>query len=294
MAARSSIKADGMSELEPISVIIPTYNRAGGLLEKAIDSVLAQVDVHCEVLVVDDGSTDETKKVLDSYGAEIRNLHQENKGPAAARNLGINEAAYNLLAFLDSDDWWDKKKLSIQARAMAENPDYLISHTDEVWFRKGVFLNQKKIHARPHGHIFDQCLPLCCVGMSTVMVRRDFFNQVGLFDESFPCCEDYELWLRSSISLPFFKIEEPLTYKQGGREDQVSSLFRVGMDRFRIRAMEKVAAQENCTAKQRLTIAHEIVKKTTIYAKGCLKHGRPDEAAVYQSKLGKWQEIARK
>ncbi|MEN8257605.1 MAG: glycosyltransferase [Thermodesulfobacteriota bacterium] len=281
-----------MAELESVSVIIPTYNRAGGLLEKAIDSVLVQVDVDFEVLVVDDGSTDETQKVLNSYGDNVRSLHQENKGPAAARNLGIREASHGLLAFLDSDDWWDKKKLVIQARAMAENPDYLISHTDEVWYRRGVFLNQKKIHARPHGHIFKQCLPLCCVGMSTVMARRDFFNQVGIFDESFPCCEDYELWLRASTSLPFLKIDEPLTYKQGGREDQVSSLFRVGMDRFRIRSMEKVANLERCTPHHRLTLAHEIVKKAKIYEKGCLKHGRAEEAMIYNEKVKKWQGFA--
>ncbi len=283
-----------MAELEPISVIIPTYNRAGGFLEKAIDSVLAQVDVKFEVLVVDDGSTDATCEVVKSYGNQIKNLHQDNKGPAAARNLGIREARYDLLAFLDSDDWWDKKKLHIQARVMAENPDYLISHTDEVWYRRGVFLNQKKIHARPHGHIFEQCLPLCCVGMSTVMVRREFFNQVGLFDETFPCCEDYELWLRASITLPFFKIDQPLTSKQGGREDQVSSLYRVGMDRFRIRAMEKIAGQDSSTPEQRRDIAHEIVKKSEIYAKGCLKHGRPDDAQLYMAKMEKWHEIAEK
>ena len=168
-----------MDKPDAISVIIPTYNRAGGLLEKAIDSVLAQVDVDFEVLVVDDGSTDQTKRILDSYGSQIGSFHQKNKGPAAARNLGIREATHDLLAFLDSDDWWDTKKLSIQARAMAENREFMISHTDEVWYRRGIFLNQKKRHARPHGHIFEQCLPLCCVGMSTVMARREFFKQAG-------------------------------------------------------------------------------------------------------------------
>ncbi len=278
-----------MAELQPVSVIIPTYNRAGGLLEKAIDSVLDQVGVDVELLVVDDGSTDETRQVLHSYDGKIRCLYQENKGPAAARNFGIREASHELLAFLDSDDWWDDRKLVIQLQGMAKHPEFLISHTDEIWYRRGEFLNQKKIHARPHGHIFAQCLPLCCVGMSTVMARRDFFDRVGLFDESFPCCEDYELWLRASISQPFLKIDEPFTYKQGGRHDQVSAQFRVGMDRFRIRAMEKVAGLAHCSEEQRQALAREIVRKANIYAKGCRKHGRPDEAALYQNKVESWQ-----
>ncbi len=276
--------------LAPVSVIIPTYNRAGGLLEKAIDSVLAQVDVDFELVVVDDGSNDETPRVLRSYGKQIRVLRQENSGPAAARNLGIRRASHDLLAFLDSDDWWDNRKLVTQARAMTEQPEYLISHSNEIWYRPEGIVNQKKKHSRPHGDIFKHCLPLCCVGMSTVMARRDFFVQVGLFDESFPCCEDYELWLRASISLPFLKIEEPLTYKQGGRADQVSSLYRVGIGRLQIRAMEKVADLESCLPMQRQALAHEIVRKAGIHEQGCRKHGHVDEALLYQDKVDTWQQ----
>ncbi len=280
-----------MEKLESVSVIIPTHNRAGGLLEKAIDSVLTQVGVDFELLVIDDGSSDDTPRVLHSYGRKIRAIGQKNKGPSAARNLGIQEASHGLLAFLDSDDWWHESKLVTQARAMAGQPDFLISHTDEIWFRRGAFLNQKNKHARPGGDIFEHCLPLCCVGMSTVMARRHFFDQVGLFDESFPCCEDYELWLRASICHPFLKIDEPLTYKQGGREDQVSSVYRVGMDRFRIRAMEKVAGLVSCSGRQRLALANEIVRKATIYGKGCRRHGRVEEAVVYQGKVDRWQGV---
>lgn len=280
-----------MEKLAPVSVIIPSYNRAGGFLEKAIGSVLAQKGVKFEVLVVDDGSTDATQAVLESYEGRVRTLCQENKGPAAARNLGIREASHDLLAFLDSDDWWAKDKLLTQGRAMAAQPEYLISHTDEIWYRRGKFLNQKKKHARPHGNIFRHCLPLCCVGMSTVMVRRHFFELVGLFDESFPCCEDYELWLRASLSLPFLKIDAPLTYKQGGRKDQVSTLYQVGMDRFRIRALEKLAECEGSVHRQHHALAREIVRKSNIYAKGCHKHGRPDEALCYLAKVERWQSL---
>lgn len=280
-----------MSCREAVSVIIPTHNRAGGLLERAIDSVLAQVDWPFELIVVDDGSSDATAALLASHGSQLQMVRQDNQGPAAARNRGIEAARYNLLAFLDSDDWWHPKKLARQAAAMANQPDYLISHTDEIWYRSGVLLNQKKKHARPHGEIFARCLPLCCVGMSTVMARRNFFAEVGFFDESFPCCEDYELWLRASMTLPFLKIDEALTCKEGGRPDQVSVRYRVGMDRFRIRALAKAANLPTCTTAQGKALAAEIIRKATIYAAGCLKHGRPAEASRYQRKIMQWRQV---
>ncbi len=280
-----------MAELEAVSVIIPTYNRAGGFLEKAIDSVLAQVGVDLELLVIDDGSTDTTPQLLSSYGKKVRSRRQQNCGPAAARNLGIREARHDLIAFLDSDDWWREDKLFTQVRAMMAQPAYLISHSDEIWYRPQGVVNQKKKHARPHGDIFSHCLPLCCVGMSTVLARRGFFEQVGFFDESFLCCEDYELWLRASITQPFLKIAEPLTGKEGGRSDQVSAQFRVGMDCLQIRALEKVARLEGCSSQQYLALGREISRKAGIYGKGCRKHGREEEALLYQGKVEAWQAL---
>src|SRR5210317_160020 len=100
-----------------ISVIIPTYNRARSL-KKAIDSVLAQSHKNFELIVVDDGSEDNTKELVENYPHDIVYLRQENQGPAAARNRGIESARYNLLAFLDSDDWFVENKLAIQIRVM--------------------------------------------------------------------------------------------------------------------------------------------------------------------------------
>ncbi len=276
----------------PVSVIIPTYNRAGGLVEKAIDSVLAQTHQNFELLIVDDGSTDHTAQILrHHYADKIQILSIENQGPAAARNHGLKYANHDLVAFLDSDDWWHKKKLDVQAQVMVENPTSLISHTDEIWYRRGTFLNQKKKHVRPHGDIFKACLPLCCVGMSTVMLRRDFFNSVGLFDESLPCCEDYDLWLRAAGQVEFYKIDQPLTYKQGGRDDQVSVQYRVGMDQFRIASLEKCLQLEFFSREQRSLLAAELVRKSTIYGKGCLKHGRHDVGSHYLDLAERWQDF---
>ncbi len=265
-----------------ISVIIPTYNRCGELLEKAIDSVLQQTCQSFELIIVDDGSTDDTVAVLKKrYPNRFKICTTANQGPAAARNRGIKESSHDLIAFLDSDDWWAKNKLEVQSKVMAAHPEFLVSHTDEIWYRRGKFLNQKKHHSRPHGNIFSACLPLCCVGMSTVMMRREFFAAVGLFDTSLPCCEDYDLWLRASAQIEFFKINEPLTYKQGGREDQVSVQYRMGMDQYRIKSLEKCLQLDLFTPEQQKDLACELVRKCTIYGNGCLKHGRSGEGKRY-------------
>ena len=264
------------SPATPVSVIIPTYNRAG-FLAQAIDSVLSQAYANFELIVVDDGSTDETQALLASYGKALVVLRQENCGPAAARNAGISAARHSLLAFLDSDDQFTKNKLALQVAAMEAQPELLISHTQETWFRNGHHLNQKRRHAKESGDLFARSLELCVVGMSTVMARRELFDLVGLFDESFPCCEDYELWLRVSAHHPFLLVDAPLTIKHGGREDQVSVQFRTGMDLFRIRAMEKLLSSTPLIPEQFRLASAELVRKAVLYGNGCLKHNRYEE-----------------
>jgi len=264
------------SSSTPVSVIIPTYNRVA-LLSRAIDSVLTQSHRNFELIVVDDGSSDETPALLASYGPAITWLRQENRGPAAARNAGIRAARHPLLAFLDSDDLFAGNKLALQVAAMETRPEIMISHTQEVWFRNGRHLNQKKRHAKADGDIFARSLELCVVGMSTVMARRELFELAGFFDESFPCCEDYELWLRVGAGYPFLLVDEPLTIKHGGRPDQVSVRYRTGMDIFRLRAIEKVIATGGLSQEQLNLAQAELVRKATIYGEGCIKHGHSEE-----------------
>ncbi|MCJ7602583.1 MAG: glycosyltransferase [Desulfobulbaceae bacterium] len=263
-----------------ISVIIPTYNRRE-FLARAIDSVLNQSCRDFELIVVDDGSTDDTARCVAAYGEQVRSIHQENRGPAAARNTGIRAAEGELIAFLDSDDRFAPEKLAVQQAAMDARPEYLISHTDEIWYRRGKLLNQKKKHFRPHGFIFGECLKLCVVGMSTVMLRRELFERIGYFDEELPCCEDYDLWLRASGLFPFLKVDRPLTIKDGGRPDQVSVRYRAGMDKFRIQSILKVLGQQGLSDEQRILAGQELVRKCGIYGSGCVKHGRPEEGRYY-------------
>ncbi len=264
-----------------VSVIIPTYNRRERL-EKAVESVLAQTYGDFELIVVDDGSEDTTRDLISRYGSRIIYLAQKNRGVSAARNRGLAAACGELIAFLDSDDWWDKDKLQLQLQAMEENPSYLISHTEEVWYRRGKRLNPRKMHQKKGGELFAHSLTLCVVSISTVIARRELFAKVGVFDEGLPCCEDYDLWLRTAARFPFLLVDQPLTLKEGGRPDQLSSIYRVGMDRYRIQSLLKILSEADLLSpEQRRLALRELERKCRIYGEGCRKHGRPEEADYY-------------
>ncbi|MFH1622009.1 MAG: glycosyltransferase [Candidatus Omnitrophota bacterium] len=266
--------------MKHISVIIPTYNR-DKFLKKAIESVLNQTYPDFQLIVVDDGSTDSTKDLLNVYIGKLRHIYQENKGPSAAKNTGIRNSQNQFIAFLDSDDCWHKDKLGIQLKAMQENPQYLISHTQEIWYKNGKLLNQKQKHKKYEGYIFDKCLPICALGMSTIMARRELFSEVGLFDENLPCCEDYDLWLRISARFPVLLIDTPLTLKDGGRPDQVSSIYARGIDKFRIQSIKGLLEKNNLNSQQRELALQELENRCKIYGLGCIKYGRQEEGQAY-------------
>ena len=267
-----------------VSVIIPTFNRSERLV-KALGSVAQQTELPVELIIIDDGSTDGTRKAVAAFSAsttlKCRYLLQPNRGPAAARNSGIRMAASPYLAFLDSDDEWLRDKLAVQYAALSAHPEYCISHTMERWYRNGEHLNQKKHHIPLHGDIFTQALRLCCVGMSTVMVRRELFDRYGLFDETLRCCEDYDLWLRVAAFESFYLVEKRFTVKHGGRPDQVSRRFRIGMDRFRIQALAKLLVATSLPRQLKIMVCRELEKRCRIYAQGCSKRGKKTEASYY-------------
>ncbi|HKJ63770.1 MAG TPA: glycosyltransferase family A protein [Desulfopila sp.] len=268
--------------MEEVSVIIPTYNRAD-YLQRAVESVWSQQHFAGEILVVDDGSTDHSGEVIEKLSAvrPIRYVRTENRGVAAARNLGVSLAACNHIAFLDSDDHWVPGKLHKQMHSLCENNTFSISHTGEKWLRNGVHLNQKSIHRPQHGDVFSHCLRLCAVGMSTVIMTREVFLESGGFDTSLPCCEDYDLWLRLSCTHEFLLVTEALTVKDGGRNDQLSRIYRVGMDKFRIYAIEKLLKSGVLSTEQQRLALTELERKCRIYGNGCIKHGRLQEGRRY-------------
>jgi glycosyltransferase involved in cell wall biosynthesis len=257
--------------INKISVIIPTYNRAS-VLPRSIDSLLAQSLAADEIIVVDDGSTDKTRELIEEKYPQIIFISQNNKGVSAARNVGIQNSTGNWICLLDSDDSWQSYKLEKQIQKLTDNPEYLICHTNETWYRDGNILNQAKKHEKRGGHIFQHCLPLCVISPSSVMMKRTLFDDVGLFDEDLPACEDYDMWLRICCRYPVLFIDEALTNKFGGHEDQLSRQHW-GMDRFRIIALEK-AIQSNLLNKEDLKAAIDmLLNKIDIFLKGAEKHG---------------------
>jgi glycosyltransferase involved in cell wall biosynthesis len=262
-----------------ITVIIPTYNRSQFVVE-AVESVLSQTYPDFEVIVVDDGSTDDTVAVLRRFEGRIRLVRQENRGPAAARNRGLSEASGEFIAFLDSDDLWDKRKLERQVSFLEDHPSELICYTDEIWIRRGVRVNPRKRHAKWDGWIFEKCLPLCIISPSSVMMRRPFFELVGTFDEDFPVCEDYELWLRASARLPIRYLPEKLIIKRGGHDDQLSR--RWGQDVYRVRAILKLLQTTELSAAQEAAARQELARKCRILEQGYAKRNRLAEANYYR------------
>jgi glycosyltransferase involved in cell wall biosynthesis len=269
-----------------VSVIIPTYNR-GWILRDAIDSVLGQTYADVELIVVDDGSTDRTPDILNSYGDRLRVIRQANQGVSAARNRGIDNTSGPLIALLDSDDIWLPKKLAVQIDFFKRNPAALICQTEEIWIRNGLRVNPGKRHRKPSGMIFEPSLELCLVSPSAVMVRRELLEDVGLFDESLPACEDYDLWLRVGCRFPVHLIDKPLTIKRGGHEDQLSR--QSSLDRYRIRSLVKLIDAGGLTPPQWNAAVIALRKKCAVYANGCLKRGRIEEALHYTTLSRKYQ-----
>ena len=261
-----------------VSVIITTYNRAT-MVPEAVESVLAQEMTDFELIVVDDGSTDETKEKLSDFGSRLKYYHQENAGVSAARNCGLALSTAQLVAFLDSDDLWLPGKLSLQHNYMTEHPEVHICQTEEVWWRNSRQVNPKKHHRKPSGEIFRRSLNLCLVSPSAVMVKGSLLEKVGCFDEELPAAEDYDLWLRVSVEYPVPLLPHPLVIKRGGHLDQLSA--RSGIDRYRIKALEKLLKSGRLSTEQYKWTWQALRRKCEIYGQGCLKWGKVQEGERY-------------
>ena len=263
-----------------VTVIIPTHNR-GWVVAKAIDSVLDQDYCNVELIVVDDGSTDNTATLLFGYGDRIRVITQDNRGVSAARNVGIRKAKGDLIALLDSDDAWLPGKLSVQVNFFMEHPDWLICQTEEQWIRNGVRVNPGKRHRKESGWIFERSLALCLVSPSAVMIRKSLFNEVGLFDENFPACEDYDLWLRIAWKYPIHLINQQLIVKHGGHADQLSRMPE--LDKYRIQSICRLLNRKCLSHDQERAALTKLKTKCAIYAKGCRKRNRIKDADYYET-----------
>ena len=270
-----------------ISVIIPTFNR-WPLVGEAVESVLGQSVSNFELIVVDDGSTDGTAKELARFGSRLHFFATPRGGVAAARNFGVSRARGRYLAFLDSDDLWRPRKLEVQTSFFEQHPEVQVCQTEEIWIRNGIKVNSKFIHQKPSGDIFARSLELCLVSPSAVMMTKELFDRLGGFDETFPVCEDYDLWLRIAANHSVALIPEPLVIKRGGHDDQLSR-STWGMDRYRVEALRKVLRSDIGGAR-RLAALEVLRRKVTILARGARKRGKEREAAQYEAALTEFDQ----
>jgi glycosyltransferase involved in cell wall biosynthesis len=201
-----------------LSVVIPTYNH-GQYLKRAIDSVLNQTYKDLEIIVVNDGSTDNTKDIVHSYGDQIKYIYQQNQGLASARNTGINASRGEFLAFLDADDWFAEDNLQIKM-------SFMESHQNAVWvYSNWQYLDEEGNHLtrgsekfryadkKLNGHIFQELVHnRNFISPCTVVVKKAVLEDVNYFDPNVVCQEDLDLWLRISLKYPAHYIDKVLVY----------------------------------------------------------------------------------
>jgi len=260
-----------LNNIGNISVVIPTYNRRE-TIGRSIDSVLNQTLFPSEIIVVDDGSTDGTSDYIQSNFPSIRLLQQPNKGVSSARNMGIRSSNSDWVALLDSDDEWFPQKLEKQVMTLSQSPDIKFCHTEEIWIRNGVRVNQMKKHQKYGGHIFYKCLDMCRISPSSVLFHQSILDDVGYFDKDLKVCEDYDLWLRITAKFPVLYIDESLIKKYGGHEDQLSRV-KDGIESHRIKVLEKLIMKK-FTSVQRNAMLKTLIEKLTIFSIGAQKRGK--------------------
>ena len=284
-----------------VDIIIPSYNRKK-FLKRAVGSVQNQSWPNWNLLIVDDGSTDgstniyansfkndssenfigySANQITDgsvqsskgcSYGNKIKIIKWKmNRGVSYARNQGLQQTTADWIAFLDSDDEWLSQKLEKQMEYAEKNPQYPLIHCNEIWLKNGKVLNQKKKHKKQGGRVFIPSVHLCCISPSAVLIKRSLFEELGLFREDFPVCEDYEFWLRITSRYDVGFLGEPLLIKHGGHEDQLSKKY-FGMDYWRIKALYPYLENKNLSSEEQRELKRTIVNKSEILLKGYKKH----------------------
>lgn len=273
--------------MSSVSVVIPSFNRVE-TLQRALASVLAQTRLADEIIVVDDGSTDSTAEMIRNNFPDVVYLFQTNRGVSAARNTGIEHASGEWIALLDSDDEWLPEKLHRQL-ALLENSlelsdDQKVCHTEEIWVRNGKRVNQMKKHEKAGGWIYQRCLPICAMSPSSIVIHRSVFDEVGLFDENLPACEDYDLWLKICSRYPVAYIEEPLIVKYGGHEDQLSRRYW-GMDRFRVKSLLHILNEGRLEGDDLSATRRVLLDKLNILVQGAKKRGNVELLPEYEKIL---------
>lgn len=268
--------------MSTVSVIIPTHNRAASIL-RAVESVLQQSYENIELIVVDDGSEDQTSAILQGHSGVQIISWDVRRGVSVARNKGVAASTGEWIAFLDSDDEWMPAKLEKQLD-LASRERVPLVHGEEIWIRNGRRVNPKKKHRKYGGDIFERCLKLCLISPSAVLIRRDVFEETGGFDEDFPVCEDYDLWLKITSLHRVGFVADPVLIKYGGHSDQLSRHYKC-MDYWRVLALERILALRALDPERRQRVVDEMLVKARVLEKGMVKHGNREHLPYIQNIL---------
>ncbi|KAA0257684.1 glycosyltransferase family 2 protein [Deferribacter autotrophicus] len=254
-----------------VSVIIPVHNRIT-VLKDAIESVLCQTFKNFEIIIVDDGSTTDIATALKPYLNLIKYIRfEKNRGVSAARNEGIRLSKGEYIAFLDSDDIWLPFKLEKQISFMTQN-GFEVCHTDEFWYKKGVFINQGEKHKKFGGKILTKILDHCRISPSSFIAKKEVFYKSGIFNESLPIAEDYDLWLRIALFYRIGFLNLKTIVKRFFLNDHLSHSVK-NIEYYRLLALRKFYSKykTHFNHEEKLKIIQMINRKEKIVASGLSK-----------------------
>ena len=275
-----------------VTIVILNWN-GKRFLAPCLDAVLAQTFRDFEIVLVDNGSSDGSVQFLQRHYPQVRLIvNQRNLGFAAANNQAIRASGSEFVATLNNDTevepgWLEALVATVQSDSQVGMcaSKMLFAHRRDVINSAGIALDRvgiawDRLGGRPDDpttaapeEVFGPCA-------GAALYRRQMLDEIGLFNENLPVCEDYDLWLRISCRYPVHLITEPLVIKEGGHEDQLSSRYW-GMDRFRIHSIAALMRSGHLDERQLALAQDELGNKCRIYANGCLKRGKWKEAVTY-------------
>lgn len=288
-------------KMPKVSVVIPTYNRAH-LLSGAINSVLNQTFNDLEIIVIDDGSTDNTRGVLEQYGSGINYIYQQRGGRGQVRNTGIKAAKGDYIAFLDDDDIWLPEKLEKQVKFLDANPDIGLAHTFvELIDAQGYPLKEatkKQLQgykkAAKTGYTYETMSRSCLMFTSTVIVRKECFDKVGFFDPGLEAFEDWDFYLRFALEYRIGTILEPLVRFRIHEAHSTMDEFTRGRIKVSIKHLNMLKAGSNFSYPGRLRYnfymhlanAYYIDMQFAIFRSYALKALKSRPLALFVSRIG--------